>query len=337
MRRALITGITGQDGSYLTELLLEKGYEVHGIVRPTTVLEHSRVEHLYHNPQIYNQRLFFHPTSLNDYGALRRIVVEARPEEIYHLAGQSHVGLSFELVESTCELTAMGTLRLLELLRDAKVPARFFHAASSEMFGQPDRAPQNESTPFRPVTPYGCAKTFATNIVSVYRRTFNLFACNGILYNHESPRRGEQFVTQKICLAAAAIKEGRQKELYLGNSASKRDWGDARDYVRGMWLALQQSTPEDFVFATGELHSVQEVVEIAFAAVHLDWRKYVKPDPKLLRPEDPARLVGDSSKAVARLGWSRSRSFQQLITEMTLAGLRPAKARGPKSKIAAKR
>src|SRR5437879_1674281 len=307
MRRALITGITGQDGSYLTELLLEKGYEVHGVVRPTSLLEHSRLEHLYHNPDIYNQRLFLHPTSLDDYGAMRQIVVEAQPEEIYILASQTHVGLSFELVESTCELSAMGTLRLLELLRDAKIPARFFHAGSSEMFGKPETAPQNEQTPFRPITPYGCAKVFATNIVSVYRRTFNLFACNGILYNHESPRRGENFVTQKICLGAAAIKEGRQKELFLGITASERDWGDARDYVRGMWLTLQQAAPEDFVFATGEIHSVQQVVEIAFNAVKLDWRKYVRIDSKLLRPEDPARLVGDPSKAVQQLDWTRSK------------------------------
>src|SRR5256885_9506471 len=263
MPRALITGITGQDGSYLSEFLLDKGYEVHGVVRPTTVLEHSRVAHLYHDPKIYNRRFFLHPTSLEDYGAMRRIVAEAEPDEVYHLAGQSHVGLSFELVESTCELGAIGTLRLLELLRDVKVPARFFHASSSEIFGQPQKAPQNEDTPFRPVTPYGCAKAFATNIVSIYRRTFNLFACNGILYNHESPRRGENFVTQKISLAAAAIKEGRQRNLVLGNTASQRDWGDARDYVRGMWLALQQPAPEDFVFATGELHSVQQVNEVA--------------------------------------------------------------------------
>src|SRR5436190_5852574 len=320
MPRALITGITGQDGSYLTELLLEKGYEVHGIVRPTTVLEHSRIEHLYHDAQVYNRRLFLHPTSLEDYGAMRRIIADAQPAEFYHLAGQTHVGLSFELVESTCELGAMGTLRLLELLRDVKIPARFFHASSSEIFGQPQSAPQHEDTPARPVTPYGCAKAFATNIVSVYRRTFNLFACNGILYNHESPRRGENFVTQKICLGAAAIKEGRQKELILGNTASERDWGDARDYVLGMWLMLQQPAPEDFVFATGELHSVQQVVEIAFNAVKLDWRKYVKTDAKLLRPEDPARLVGNPAKAIKKLGWSRSRSFEELITEMTLAG-----------------
>jgi GDPmannose 4,6-dehydratase len=326
MPRALLTGITGQDGSYLTELLLERGYEVHGVVRPTTVLEHSRLEHLYHNAEIYNRRLFLHRTSLDDYGAMRRIIADAQPDEFYHLAGQTHVGLSFELVESTCELSGMGTLRLLELLRDVKVPARFFHASSSEIFGQPAAAPQNEDTPVRPVTPYGCAKAFATNIVSVYRRTFNLFACNGILYNHESPRRGENFVTQKICLAAAAIKEGRQEDLVLGNTASQRDWGDARDYVQGMWLALQQPSPEDFVFATGELHSVQEVIETAFAAVHLDWRKHVKTDQKLFRPEDPVRLVGDPVKAEAKLHWKRSRSFKDLITEMTLAGLRKTKA-----------
>jgi GDPmannose 4,6-dehydratase len=307
---------------------------VHGIVRPTTVLEHSRLQHLYHDPQTYNRRLFLHPTSLHDYGAMRRIIADAQPEEFYHLAGQSHVGLSFELVESTCELSAMGTLRLLELLRDVKVSARFFHASSSEIFGQPESAPQNEDTPARPITPYGCAKAFATNIVSVYRRTFKMFACNGILYNHESPRRGENFVTQKICLAAAAIKEGRQQELVLGNTASQRDWGDARDYVRGMWLALQQPAPEDFVFATGELHSVQEVLETAFAAVHLDWRKHVKTDQKLLRPEDPARLVGNPAKAEAKLQWNRSKSFHEFITEMTLAGLKKSKGSPPKSKSA---
>jgi len=322
MPRALITGITGQDGSYLTELLLDKSYEVHGIVRPNSLLEHSNLKHLYHAPAIYNRRLFLHPTSLEDYGAMWRIVTEAEPSEVYHLAGQTHVGLSFELVESTCELSAMGTLRLLELLRDLKVPPRFFHASSSEIFGKPETGPQDENTPFRPITPYGCAKAFATNIVSVYRRTFNLFACNGILYNHESPRRGENFVTQKICLAAAAIKEGRQNDLVLGNTASERDWGDARDYVRGMWLALQHPTPEDFMFATGELHSVQEVIEIAFAAVNLDWRQYVKTDAKLLRPEDPARLVGNPSKATEKLRWTRSTTFKQLMTEMTLAGLK---------------
>jgi GDPmannose 4,6-dehydratase len=336
MPRALITGITGQDGSYLTEFLLEKGYEVHGIVRPNSLLEHSRLKHLYHDPAIYNQRLFLHPTSLEDYGAMWRIMAEAEPAEVYHLAGQTHVGLSFELVESTCELSAMGTLRLLELLRDLKVPPRFFHASSSEIFGKPETAPQDENTPFRPITPYGCAKAIATNIVSVYRRTFNLFACNGILYNHESPRRGEIFVTQKICLAAAAIKQRRQQDLVLGNTASQRDWGDARDYVRGMWLALQQPVAEDFVFATGELHSVQEVIEIAFGTVNLDWRQYVKTDAKLLRPEDPARLAGNPTKATQKLKWTRSTTFEQLITEMTLAGLgegSESKVQGPKSKV----
>ncbi len=321
MARALITGITGQDGSYLAELLIDKGYEVHGVVRQMFGLERSRLQNLYHNPAVYNRRLFLHHASLEDSATLRRILVEAAPEEIYHLAGQSHVGLSFEMVESTCDMTAMGTLRLLETLRDIRQPGRIFHASSSEIFGRPETMPQDEQTPFRPITPYGCAKSFATQIVSVYRRTFNLFACNGILYNHESPRRGENFVTQKICLAAAAIKRGRQSELSLGNLTSQRDWGDARDYVRGMWLALQHPTPEDFIFATGELHTVQEVVEIAFGTVGLDWRHYVRQDEKLLRPEEPARLVGNAAKAREKLNWRCSGTFEKLIAEMTNAGL----------------
>jgi GDPmannose 4,6-dehydratase len=321
MPRALITGITGQDGSYLAELLIEKGYEVHGVVRQTSGLECSRLKDLYQNPAIYNRRLFLHHASLEDSLKLRRILVEAAAEEIYHLASQSHVGLSFEMVESTCDITAMGTLKLLETLRHIPRPGRLFHASSSEIFGRPDVMPQDEQTPFRPITPYGCAKSFATQIVSVYRRTFNLFACNGILYNHESPRRGENFVTQKICRAAAAIKQGRQRELYLGNLTSQRDWGDARDYVRGMWLALQNPKPEDFLFATGELHTVQEVVEIAFATVGLDWRKCVKQDEKLVRPEEPARLVGNAAKARDKLAWHHTISFQQLIAAMANAAL----------------
>lgn len=321
MRRALITGITGQDGSYLAELLLEKGYEVHGVVRQTPDLARSYLSHLYVNPAVYNRTLFLHQASLEDSKGLKRILAETVPDEIYHLAGQSHVGLSFEQVESTCELSGMGTVRLLESLRDLKQSGRIFHASSSEIFGRPETVPQDEQTPFRPITPYGCAKAFATQILSVYRRSFNLFACNGILYNHESPRRGSNFVTQKICLAAAAIKQGRQRELVLGNLTSQRDWGDARDYVRGMWLALQHPTPEDFVFASGELHSVQEVVEIAFATVDLDWRSHVKQDEKLMRAEEPARLVGNPAKAGEQLNWHRTSTFQQLIAEMTNAGL----------------
>jgi GDPmannose 4,6-dehydratase len=319
MPRALITGITGQDGSYLADLLLEKGYEVHGVVRRTSTLERSRLHHLFLDPAVYNQRLFLHYGDLDDPTSLRRILHKSVPDEMYHLAGQSHVGLSFEMVESTCEMTGMGTLRLLEMLRDMKAPPRLFHASSSEIFGCPETQPQDEQTPFRPTTPYGCAKAFATSLVTVYRRTFGLFASNGILYNHESPRRGENFVSRKICLGAAAIKAGRQKELQLGNLDSQRDWGDARDYVRGMWLALQHATPDDFVFATGELHTVREMVEIAFQAVGLDWQKHVKVDQRLLRPDDPARLVGNPAKAERVLGWRRLGSFRKLIAEMTLS------------------
>ncbi len=321
MPRALITGVTGQDGSYLTELLLEKGYEVHGIVRRTSSLSRSRLDHLYNDPNIYGQRFFLHYAELEDPTTLRRVLVKAAPDEMYHLAGQSHVGLSFEIPETTCETTAVGTLRLLEMIRDLPQPPRFYHASSSEIFGEPARVPQNERTPFAPVNPYGCAKAFATQMVVIYRRTFGLFACNGIMYNHESPRRGENFVTRKICRSAAAIKLGLQKELLLGDTSARRDWGHARDYVRGMWLSLRQEQADDFVFATGRLHSVQEVVEQAFATVQLDWRRHVKRDARFLRPTEPHQLVGDASKAKAALGWEPQITFSQLISEMTQAEL----------------
>ena len=321
MRKALITGITGQDGSYLTELLLEKGYEVHGIVRRTSTLERSRLDAQYRNPEIYNKRLFLHYSELSDQTSLRRILFRVAPEEIYHLAGQSHVGLSFEIPESTCEMTAMGTLGLLELVRDLPRPGRFFHASSSEIFGAPTETPQTLTTPVAPVNPYGCAKAFATQLVGVYRKSFGLFACNGILYNHESPRRGENFVTRKICRAAAAIKLGRQKELSLGDTSAKRDWGHAKDYVRGMWMTLQHATPEDFIFATGNPHSVQDVVEIAFATVGLDWQKFVKRDERLIRPTESHSLVGDPTKAQKVLGWRPEYNFADMIREMTQAEL----------------
>ncbi|MBK1721621.1 GDP-mannose 4,6-dehydratase [Thiocystis violacea] len=320
-RTAFITGITGQDGSYLTELLLEQGYEVHGSVRRTSTLERSRLAHLYADPDIYNQRLFLHYADLDDPTTLRRILHRVQPQELYHLAGQSHVGLSFEIPETTCEFTAMGTLRLLEILRDLPEPPRFFHATSSEMFGRPAQSPQTESTPLAPINPYGCAKAFATQMVRVYRDSHGLFMVNGILYNHESPRRGENFVTRKICHAAAAIKLKQQKELSLGDTSAQRDWGHARDYVRGMWLALSHAVPGDYVFATGKVHSVQDVIETAFAAVDLDWRDYVRFDSHFLRPSEPLHLVGDASKAKAELGWSPTTSFADLIREMTQAEL----------------
>jgi GDPmannose 4,6-dehydratase len=316
MARALITGIAGQDGSYLTELLLEKGYEVHGLVRRSTHLEQSHLRHLINDSKV-SGRLIFHFGDLDDATNLRRIIVKAAPDELYHLAGQSHVGLSTEIPEVTSRITALGTVSLLEILRDLPHPPRLLHASSSEIFGKPEQKPQDENTPMRPVNPYGCAKAFATQMVSIYRDTHRLFACNAILYNHESPRRGKDFVTQKICRAAAAIKQGGQKELSMGSLTALRDWGDARDYVRGMWLALQHPTSEDYVFATGELHSVQEVVEIAFESVDLNWRDYVKQDPRFMRPDEPGQLVGNPAKAARLLNWRPSISFKQLITEMT--------------------
>jgi GDPmannose 4,6-dehydratase len=319
MRRALITGITGQDGSYLAEFLLAKDYEVHGIFRNPDTLKTGWLAPLIADPAIHGLRLFTHAGDLEDPAGLRRILEETAPEEVYHLAGASHVGQSFANIEDSCRVTAMGTLRLLTILEELKLPARFFNASTSEVFGRPAAAPQDELTPFRPVTPYGCAKAFGTQLVSIYRQSFGLFACNGILYNHESPRRGGNFVTQKICRAAAAIKEGRQKELSLGNLTAQRDWGDARDYVRGMWLALQHDTPEDFVFATGFLHSIEDLLETAFGAAGLNWRDYVQHDPKLLRTAEPGKLVGNPEKARRLLGWERKNTFQGLITEMTRA------------------
>jgi GDPmannose 4,6-dehydratase len=321
MVRAVITGITGQDGSYLAELLLAKGYEVHGLVRENCALARSNIQHLVADTSIHGQRLFLHRGDVTDPASLCDLLKEATPEEIYHLAGQSHVGRSADQPEATCQMTGLGTLRILEAVRHSGRQCRFLHASSSEIFGRPEAAPQNELTPIRPVTIYGCAKAFATQLVGVYRQTFGLYAVNAILYNHESPRRGESFVTQKICRAAAAIKAGRQTELSLGNTEAVRDWGDARDYVEGMWRSLQHQDPEDFVFATGRLHSVQEVVETAFDAVNLDWRQFVRQDPALLRASEPCRLVGDPGKARRLLGWETKITFQDLIKDMTLAAL----------------
>ncbi|MGB0579757.1 MAG: GDP-mannose 4,6-dehydratase [Limisphaerales bacterium] len=322
MPKALITGITGQDGSYLTEILLENGYEVHGIVRRTSSLDRSRLNDLYTDGDVYGKRLFLHYADLDDTTTLRRIMISAAPDEVYHLAGQSHVGLSFEIPESTCNMTGMSTLRILEMIQDLDKVPRFFHAASSEVFGKPEEMPQSEATPFRPVNPYGAAKTFATNMVQIYRNTFGVFAVNGIMFNHESPRRGENFVTRKICRAAAAIKLGKQEELLLGDTSAKRDWGHAKDYVRGMWHSLSHATAEDYVFATGKLHSVQDVVDIAFRTVDLDPIDYVRQDQRFMRPAEPQRLVGDPSKAKRLLNWEPEITFHQMIKEMTQAELK---------------
>ena len=323
---ALITGITGQDGSYLTELLLEKGYAVHGIVRRTSNLLRSRIEHLRRDPKIYGKTLFLHYGDLSDTTTLRRIFREVGPSELYHLAGQSHVGLSFELPESTCDEAGMATLRLLEIVRDQSSGVKFYHASTSEIFGNASESPQTEETPMRPTSPYGCAKAFATQLARVYRQSYGMFVCNGILYNHESPRRGENFVTRKIARSVARVARGLDVDLVLGNLESKRDWGRAQDYIVAMWLMLQHEKPDDYVVATGQTHSVRDFVEAAFAVVDLPWKKYVKQDRAFDRPIEPARLVGYADKIRKTLGWKPGGSFEQLVREMVDAELAQLKS-----------
>lgn len=313
---ALLTGITGQDGSYLTELLLGKGYEVHGIVRRSSSTVRSRLDRLFHDKEVYERRLFLHYADLDDVTTIRRILMRCQPDELYHLAGQSHVGASFEIPETTCQFTAMGTLKLLEITRDLPTPPKFLHISSSEIFGRPEQSPQTESTPMRPVTPYGIAKTFATQMVTLYRDSFELFACNAICYNHESPRRGESFVTRKISRAAAAISLGLQTELRLGALDGRRDWGFAPEYVEAMWRMLQQDKADDYILATGESHSVEEFLDAAFSSVDLDWRQYVQRDDRYVRPSEVARLVGDASKANAVLGWHATTRLPELASRM---------------------
>lgn len=318
---ALITGITGQDGSYLTEALLRRGDVVHGTVRRTSTLERSRLAHLYADPAIYNKQLFLHYAELEDSSTLRRITDRVKPQQFYHLAGQSHVGLSFEMPETTCEITAIGTLRILEMLRDSASPPKFLHASSSEIFGSPDVSPQTENTAMRPVTPYGCAKAFATQMVRIYRDHHGLFSCNAISYNHESPRRGENFVTRKIRRAAAEIKLSKRIHLSLGNLDARRDWSDARDVVRGFLMILDHSTADDFILASGTTHSVRDIAQTAFASLGLDWQRYVRSEEHLLRPADPVHLCGDASKARNVLGWQPRSSVHELVAEMTHAEL----------------
>lgn len=313
---AVITGITGQDGSYLAELLLGKGYEVHGIVRRSSSLERVRLSELYQDPQIYGSRLHLHYADLTDTTTIRRIVMKVQPTEFYHLAGQSHVGLSFEIPESTCELTAMATLRIMEILRDLPRPPRFLHASSREIFGTPPKSPQDESTPVNPNSPYGCAKAFATQMTKIYRESHGLFFCNAICYNHESPRRGENFVTRKITLAAARIRAGLQKSLSLGDLDAQRDWGFAGDFVQAMWLMLQHSQPDDYVLATGVSHSIRDLLQLAFDHLGLDWLDHVQVDQRFLRPADATALLGDSSKARHVLGWQPSLDFAGLVRLM---------------------
>ena len=318
---ALITGITGQDGSYLTEALLQRGDVVHGTVRRTSTLERSRLAHLYGDPAIYNRQLFLHYAELEDISTLRRITDRVKPQHFYHLAGQSHVGLSFEMPETTCQLTAIGTLKILEMLRDTASPPRFLHASSSEIFGSPDVSPQTEETAMRPITPYGCAKAFATQMVRIYREQHGLFASNAISYNHESPRRGENFVTRKICRAAAEIKVGKRSHLSLGNLDAHRDWSDARDVVRGFLMILDHSTGDDFILASGTTHSVRDITQTAFASLGLDWKQHIRSEEHLMRPADPVHLCGNASKARTVLGWQPESSLPDLIAEMAHAEL----------------
>lgn len=313
MPRAFITGITGQDGSYLAELLLEKGYEVHGLVHRPDALPTGNIRHLVANGSLLNQRLFLHNGAFEDATHLRRIISRAKPQEFYHLAGQSSPRLSLELPESTVESIGMATLRLLEILRDLPEPTRFLYASSSEVFGSPSRSPQDEMTPFNPTTPYGAAKAFSAHMARIYRIAYGLPTCSAILYNHESPRRAGGFVTVKIARAAARIKRGLQDELTLGSLEGCRDWGWAPDYVRGMWMMLQQPQVDDFVLATGELHTVQELVENAFGCVGLNWRDHVRHDPALLTSTEPVAPCGNPAKAKQILGWSNSIPFERMV------------------------
>ncbi|MEH1853533.1 MAG: GDP-mannose 4,6-dehydratase [Nostoc sp.] len=324
-KRALITGITGQDGSYLSEFLLEKGYEVHGIIRRTSTFNTDRIDHIYEDPHKEGVRLFLHYGDLTDGTTLRRILEEVKPVEIYNLGAQSHVRVSFDSPEYTVDAVAMGTLRLLEAIRDYQhrtgIQVRFYQAGSSEMYGLVQAVPQTETTPFYPRSPYACAKAYAHWQTVNYRESYNLFACNGILFNHESPRRGETFVTRKITRAVAGIVAGKQKKIYMGNLDAKRDWGYAKDYVKAMWLMLQKDQPDDYVIATGETHSVREFLELAFSYVNLNWQDYVEFDERYLRPSEVELLIGDSTKARQNLGWAPSVTFEELVSLMVEADL----------------
>jgi GDPmannose 4,6-dehydratase len=314
-KRALITGISGQDGSYLAELLLEKNYEVHGIVRRSSSFNTERIDHLYRDPHEEGTRLFTHYGDLTDAVALTKLLYELQPDEIYHLGAQSHVRVSFDIPEYTFDVTAAGTLRLLDAIREAGVRTRFYQASSSEMFGAAP-PPQNEDTPFHPRSPYGVAKVAAFWATVNYREAYDMFATNGILFNHESPRRGETFVTRKITRAVARIKAGLQDKLFLGNLDAKRDWGYAKEYVEAMWLMLQADEPDDFVIATGQTNSVREAVEVAFSHVDLDYEDYVEIDPRYYRPSEVDVLEGDASKAKEKLGWEAETRFNELVELM---------------------
>ena len=327
MKKALITGITGQDGSYLADLLLSKGYEVHGIIRRASTFNTSRIDHLYQDPHVNGVRLFLHYGDLADSVNLVKLIYDLKPDEIYHLGAQSHVRVSFDIPEYTSDVTGVGTIRILEAMRESGVKSRFYQASSSEMYGKVQAVPQTETTPFWPRSPYGCAKVFAYWATVNYRESYGMHASNGILFNHESPRRGETFVTRKITRAVAAIKLGKQKALYLGNLDAKRDWGYAPEYVEGMWRIVQQDDSDDYVLATNETHTVKEFVEVAFARVDLDWNEFVKYDVRYERPAEVDLLVGDPAKAKKLLGWEPKTKFQDLVHIMVDADLEALKSK----------
>ncbi len=315
MKRALVTGITGQDGSYLAELLLSKGYEVHGLIRRASTFNTGRIDHLFQDPHDPNVRLVLHHGDLANSEQLTNVIYNIRPDEVYHLGAQSHVKVSFDMPEYTGDVTGLGTTRLLEAIRRSGITARFYQASSSELFGD-SPAPQNESTPFRPRSPYGAAKLYGYWMTANYREGYGHWACNGILFNHESPRRGPTFVTRKITMGVANILAGKQQKLFLGNLDAKRDWGYAPDYVEAMWRMLQQERPDDYVIGTGEVRTVKEFVEAAFAHVGLDWREWVVIDPKYYRPTEVEHLLADASKAKAKLGWEPRVTFRELVKIM---------------------
>lgn len=328
MKKAFITGITGQDGSYLADLLVAKGYEVHGIIRRASTFNTARIDHLYQDPHVNGVRLFLHYGDLSDAVNLTKLLYELQPDEVYNLGAQSHVRVSFDIPEYTADVTGVGTIRILEAIRESGVKPRFYQASSSEMYGKVQEVPQTETTPFWPRSPYGCAKMFGYWATVNYRESYGLFASNGILFNHESPRRGETFVTRKISRAVAAIKLGLQKELYLGNMDAKRDWGYAPEYVEGMWRILQADQPDDFVLATNETHTVKEFVQEAFGHVGLEWEKYIKYDARYERPAEVDLLIGDPAKAKRQLGWEPKVRFKELVQIMVDADLEMLEGKG---------
>jgi GDPmannose 4,6-dehydratase len=325
MKKALITGITGQDGSYLAELLLGKGYEVHGVMRRASTFNTERIDHLYQDPHINGVRLFLHYGDIADSTNLIKLLYRIQPDEIYHLAAQSHVRVSFDIPEYTGDVTGLGTIRILEAIRETGLKAKFYQASSSEMYGKVQEVPQRETTPFYPRSPYGAAKVYAYWLTVNYRESYGMFACNGILFNHESPRRGETFVTRKVTRAAARIKAGLENKLYLGNLDARRDWGYAKEYVEAMWLMLQQTDPDDYVIATGETHSVRDLLEAAFSYLSLDWRNHLEVDERYYRPAEVDLLIGDASKAKSKLKWEAKTKFNDLVRLMIDADTEAAK------------